>query len=489
MPDGLSYAGEFILEKCEIVCCGDDRIDVSKELQQLDIYEDIDSAVLTGSLVFTDSFGLKNTMPIIGQEILRLKIRTPSVLSGGDFGEEKVIDRLFYIHSVAGHKSMKPDVQTVLVDFVSMEGIRNNRIIVDRILTGTYSDIAKQILKNDLKTKKTVFVEESSGIHKFIANEQTPFEVLDYCKKEAQSKEYGLPTYRFFETLTGFHFRSIQSMYATESAQQYTVVENETTVGGRKDYMAEYARIRDFNIDKNPDTMNGLMSGQFSSELTIHDIFNKTVESLDYNYFNDDVTEPAEFTINTYHGISANPMYSKTAYDQDGSRLDSAKTTKYLLSTSLHHPVLEPGIDGSMSDGEGKFVYQQNDSIPVLQEGTAFDMSLNNGYVIDLSALGHTFMRAGQVVTINIPRPARQKQPEKGVLDRFYRGPFLISAIHHQFKPDGANGPTHMMFLRCVKDCVEDELEAVESLPQDVDDTFFEEDPVVEQFYLDEVSE
>ena len=33
----MSYAGEFILEKCEIVSCGDDRVDVSKELMQLDI--------------------------------------------------------------------------------------------------------------------------------------------------------------------------------------------------------------------------------------------------------------------------------------------------------------------------------------------------------------------------------------------------------------------------------------------------------------------
>ena len=67
MSDGVSYAGEFILEKCEIVSCGDDRVDVSKELQQLDIYEDIDSPVLQGNLVFTDNFGLVNNLPIIGQ--------------------------------------------------------------------------------------------------------------------------------------------------------------------------------------------------------------------------------------------------------------------------------------------------------------------------------------------------------------------------------------------------------------------------------------
>jgi len=45
-----------------------------------------------------------------------------------------------------------------------------------------------------------------------------------------------------------------------------------------------------------------------------------------------------------------------------------------------------------------------------------------------------------------------------------------------------------MMFMRCVKDCVEEELEFVEELPQDIDDTFFEEDPLVEEFYQDEIT-
>ena len=486
MSEGMSYAGEFILEKCEIVACGDSRVDVSKEMMQIDIYEDINSPLLQGSLVFTDNFGLTNTMPIIGQEILRLKIRTPSITSGGAFGEEKIIDRQFYINKVNSVKSINPNVQAVSVDFISMEGIRNNRTIVDRILTGTYSDIAKQMLKSDLKTKKTVFVEESSGVKKIIANEKTPIDIILQCKREAVSKENGQPTYRFFETLTGFHFRSIQSMYATESAQQYTIVENETTVEGRPYFMAEYARIRDYNINRNPDTMSGTVTGQFSSELTVHDIFNKDIITTNFNYFDQFEPEAQNFTINTYHGKGANSMYSKTAYDQDGSNLGSTSVAKYVTSVSFKDQAT--GTDASLTTGDGKYAFQAPNHQRWLLGGKAFDESLKNGYVLDLTALGHTYMRAGQVVTINIPRPSRAKQPDKSPLNRFYQGPFLVEAIHHNFLPDGENGPTHMMFMRCVKDCVEEELEFVEELPQDVDDTFFEEDPLVEEFYQDELA-
>ena len=482
----MSYAGEFILEKCEIVACGDSRVDVSKEMMQIDIYEDINSPLLQGSLVFTDNFGLTNTMPIIGQEILRLKIRTPSITSGGAFGEEKIIDRQFYINKVNSVKSINPNVQAVSVDFISMEGIRNNRTIVDRILTGTYSDIAKQMLKSDLKTKKTVFVEESSGIKKIIANEKTPIDIILQCKREAVSKENGQPTYRFFETLTGFHFRSIQSMYADDVEQQYTIVENETTLDGRPNHIAEFARIRDHNINRNPDTMSGTVNGQFSSELTVHDIFNKDIITTNFNYFDQFEPETQNFTINTYHGKGANSMYSKTAYDQDGSNLGSTSIAKYVTSVSFKDQAT--GTDASLTTGDGKYAFQAPNHQRWLLAGKAFDESLKNGYVLDMTVLGHTYMRAGQVVTVNIPRPSGSKQPDQSALNRFYQGPFLVEAIHHNFLPDGANGPTHMMFMRCVKDCVEEELEFVEELPQDIDDTFFEEDPLVEDFYQDEIT-
>ena len=478
----MSYAGEFILEKCEIVACGDSRVDVSKEMMQIDIYEDINSPLLQGSLVFTDNFGLTNTMPIIGQEILRLKIRTPSITSGGAFGEEKIIDRQFYINKVNSVKSINPNVQAVSVDFISMEGIRNNRTIVDRILTGTYSDIAKQMLKSDLKTKKTVFVEESSGVKKIIANEKTPIDIILQCKREAVSKENGQPTYRFFETLTGFHFRSIQSMYADDVEQQYTIVENETTLDGRPNHIAEFARIRDHNINRNPDTMSGTVNGQFSSELTVHDIFNKDIITTNFNYFDQFEPDTPSFTINTYHGKGANSMYSKTAYDQDGSNLGSKSIAKYVTSVSFKDQAT--GTDASLTTGDGKYAFQAPNHQRWLLAGKAFDESLKNGYVLDMTVLGHTYMRAGQVVTVNIPRPSGSKQPDQSALNRFYQGPFLVEAIHHNFLPDGANGPTHMMFMRCVKDCVEEELEFVDKLPQDVDDTFFNEDPLIEDFYL-----
>ena len=485
--EDLTYPGEFILDKVELIGCGDDRIDLSLTVIQIDIYEDIESPVLQGRLTFTDNFGFVNTLPLVGQEHLRLKIRSPSVKSGGVFGEEQIIDRLFYVHNIVGSISDKPSVALITLEFTSVESIRNNRTVVDKILTGTYSDIAKGMLKGPLKTKKTVFVEPSSGIEKIIANRITPMDVLNYCKREAVSKEHGQATYKMFETLTGFHFRSLQSMYATESAQQYTLIDNDARNPDMTvNILAEYARIRDFKKSKNVNTMSGTLRGQFSSELVVHDIFNKDILTTTYDYFSQFEPDAINYTINTYHKKGAKAMYSKMAYDQEGSILSSATTKKFLASASIKDQAT--GSCACMTTGRGEYAYQSRNPSRWLQQRNATNQSLENGYVIDFSALGHTYMRAGQVVTVDLPRPAADKQLKKEQVDRFYNGPFLISAIHHKFDVTHKNGPTHMIYLRCVKDCVEEELEFTEALPTDIDDQFFKEDPVVEDFYLDEVA-
>ena len=49
MSEGVSYAGEFIIQKCEIIACGDDRVDVEEEVAvqrpRLGV-EDLDPALL-----------------------------------------------------------------------------------------------------------------------------------------------------------------------------------------------------------------------------------------------------------------------------------------------------------------------------------------------------------------------------------------------------------------------------------------------------------
>ena len=55
MANSLQYAGEFILEKCELISSSGIAADISKVVVEINIFEDIFSNSLTGSIIITDT--------------------------------------------------------------------------------------------------------------------------------------------------------------------------------------------------------------------------------------------------------------------------------------------------------------------------------------------------------------------------------------------------------------------------------------------------
>ena len=88
MAEGLQYAGDYLVEKLELVTSAGTPIDLRSLYMGLTLYEDIFSLTVTGTLTIHDSTNLTSLGPIIGQEYLYIKIRTapktPKFL--GNFG-------------------------------------------------------------------------------------------------------------------------------------------------------------------------------------------------------------------------------------------------------------------------------------------------------------------------------------------------------------------------------------------------------------------
>ena len=78
----LQYAGEYTLEGLALRTVKG-SLNMIPNYVQLDLFENIYSNSISGSLVITDTNNLLVNMPFIGQEFLRLKISTPGI-SGVD---------------------------------------------------------------------------------------------------------------------------------------------------------------------------------------------------------------------------------------------------------------------------------------------------------------------------------------------------------------------------------------------------------------------
>ena len=147
----IQAAGEFELELAEIISVGEDPIDVTAEVMEVIIYEDTQNVVLSGSLIFKDNFNLPNIMPLLGQEILRLKLSTPSL------GFSEIIDfteQVFFIHEIETTIPVGDMNQVHLINFISMEAMINQRKKISKTLKGTYADIVKSILQGELESTR-----------------------------------------------------------------------------------------------------------------------------------------------------------------------------------------------------------------------------------------------------------------------------------------------------------------------------------------------
>ena len=125
--------------------------------------------------------------------------------------------------------------------------------------------------------------------------------------RQSLSKENGSPTYHFFENLKGYHFRSLESMYAEGSKFEFLVVEpgakvsDEPGIRSGRDHdlkmTRDMAQIQDFTVSSAKNLNDVMPSGALSSTMTSHNIFHKSYTTTTFNYFDN---RQKEKHINTF---------------------------------------------------------------------------------------------------------------------------------------------------------------------------------------------
>ena len=75
----MSQAGDFIIEELILITSNNLAVDLTASVMGLTLYESIVDMTVTGTIALYDSVNLASYGPIIGQEYLHLKIKTPEL--------------------------------------------------------------------------------------------------------------------------------------------------------------------------------------------------------------------------------------------------------------------------------------------------------------------------------------------------------------------------------------------------------------------------
>ena len=218
----LQHPGDFILDGMIIVGSSGVSVEISKLLQELNIFQNIETPYMSGSILIKDAAGLAEAMPFMGQERLIFSLRTPG-RQKIDFNEYHAI-----VYNVGARVHQTDRSQNIILNFTSLENYKNFRTRVSKSFNGNISDIVKEILtsKNHLGSRKSIDIEPTKNIRSYVMPNITPFEAIDIMQEEAISKDEQAPHYLFYENQNGFHFRSLDSLLGQK--KNLSVIEKAT---------------------------------------------------------------------------------------------------------------------------------------------------------------------------------------------------------------------------------------------------------------------
>ena len=448
---GINAVGDFELSKAEMITSSGMVIDLSASIINITIFEDTTMTSLSGDILLQDSFALTSVGPIIGQEYLKLQIKTPSLTD-----KEHIIDfteNVFIVNSLESRVEVGNNVTAYLLNFTSSEIVHNSRTKVSRSLKGSYSDIVK-IMLSEVNCKKKKYIEPTSGSKSIVAPNIRPFDVIKMAMNQSISLFTSKSNYLFFETLRGYHFRSLQSLYAQPSSQTYTTFVHGSSIDkGTVNIEKELANVLDFEIIENPNSLVNYTGGTYASNLIVHDIFSKTFKKYKYGIFDEFRNENH---ITQYHKKNKKdfPIYSHVFVDEQQRSVQDFPARTFVTPTSN---LLDK--DASHSTENNTFPFSAPNTQDWLQRRVSQKIQLEQGLLVNILTHGNTVINAGDIVRLDLPFNSSSKTTKNQKNDRFYRGMFLVKRLRHDFD---FGDKKHKTYLTLVKDSLEETLDGPE---------------------------
>ena len=448
----LNYAGEYLVERCEIASTSGLITDVTEMISGINIFESIFKNAVTGDITLVDTNNLVTRLPIIGQEKLLLRLSTPQ-------DPQPVNDRTrtidftehpFYIYKVDAKTSVNENTDIITLSFTTAEAVRSNRTRISEAFEGEPAkDIVQKIIRDEdlMNSKKPYYYEETSNNFKFVSPNMRPYEFINSIAKRCMSAEYNFaPTFLFYENCKGFFFRSIDGMMDRQNVR--TVFMEETPNLGDTDTERHLYNMISFDISGSTNVMQNMRSGMYASNLMMIDLLNKTVENFNYNYFESfEEGEKQDKHVDAHapYATEKKPLASECKDDFGNTLVDYDQSTLYMQAVDRDVP------DGVYSPRHtGTFDYMGTDNW--LQRRKGRFAAMQAAITMNITVHGQTSFSAGDLISINI-KNQNPMVTDQGGNDPYYSGRYLVTSLRHRFtKGDGQ--PKHTCHMEVIRDTV-----------------------------------
>jgi hypothetical protein len=393
----LRFAGDVEIKQVKVVTSTGFFQDITNQIIGIQIFEDLLSPFITGTLIVKDSLDLINVMPFVGEEYLEMQINTPTLKTGNISGK-------FYIYKMTDRDMVGDKSVVYQLHFTSQDALLDLNKAISKTFSGKVSDIAKTLLTdkvNGMQVSKKYNIEETDNSTKYTSNFWSPLKNIVYLTNNAVSKGK-TSDYIFFENRDGYNFTALSTLYKQVPLQDF-VFDNysrdDRAGGGNiKNLNEDYRRIESITIPEGFDYIDKIRSGMYGSRMYTHDITSKKVTSKNYDMLQDFKNNPH---LNQYPSASSKVIY------RYGSKI--INETKYYNNFSNF---------GNSTNVDN---VQQRLSLLKQAESTK----------IQIVVPGRMDYTVGRTVYVKLNKVQPTSKTDKSTLDNVFSGKYLISAINH----------------------------------------------------------
>lgn len=411
----LRFAGDVNIDRVIITTSRGVFQDITGQVIQVQIFEDLFAPFTTGSLVLKESLDLTNLLPFIGEEYLQMRITTPTVTGG-------VIEGTFHVYKMSDRTKVGDRSVAYELNFISIEALIDTNKKISKVFSGRISDIVGTFVTDQmdgLESKQKFLVENTRNSIKYISNFWSPIKNLTFLADNSISESQS-PSFLFFQNRDGFNFRSLESLYKGQVIQEFVFdryTRDTMPLGGNSLNIAEdYKRISTFELPAPFDYMDRLRSGMMASRLISYDSTKKTYTAKNYSALN---RFDAQTHLNPYALFSERAPVRASA-----SMINFPRAYETFTS------------------------FGDTTNAKIVQERISF-LKMAEAQKLTVSVIGRCDYTVGMVVSVyfNKMQPITQRDTQDEITDKIFSGKYLVAAINHVISPEG-----HECAMELVKD-------------------------------------
>jgi hypothetical protein len=394
----------------------------------INIYEDIFSQTITGTIQLKDGINVYSQLGLHGQEYLYLSFNKP-----GQNEKETKYNRTFRIYKVSEKEPTESQAQQYVIHFCSEELIFSNQLTISRSLKGqTISDYVYSICSRDLRINinKLDYLnnfENSAGIQDFVIPSMHPLDAIQLLTDNAFSTNYS--PFLFFENTQGFNFLSLEGIFTRNPLTVLNYSNAKITEDASTAAFKNANQISKFKYQNSFDMLRNSQRLTYSGRLYTLDLLRQKYDQLDYSINQ----------LDQRNFIDGKNLPINNAKNRNEKSLLEEYGTKY-----FYHVTNKGQTNTPYLSSRGFRVTDTNIENSLVQRES--QLNLLNNTVLNCTVPGNILFTVGNIVEVEMPSFAPNRPNERNI-DPYLSGRYLISAVRHVLVPSGG----HQTLIRLSK--------------------------------------